>query len=87
MPRTCRPRSCSLPGAELPFFRVQAQRIDAPSLRDGWSRRHVVTHLSYQAPAMALALKGIREGLTEEEEAEWRPDAMLAATLPVRALR
>ena len=60
--------------------------FDAPSLREGWSRRHVVAHVSYQARAMAIALKGMREGLTEEE-AQWRPDVMLAATLPVRALR
>ncbi len=60
--------------------------FDAPSLRDNWSRRHLVAHVSYHARAIAIALKGIREGLTEEE-AEWRPDVTLATTLPVRALR
>lgn len=60
--------------------------FDAPSLRDGWSRRHLIADVSYRARAMAIALKGIRDGLTEEE-AEWRPDVALAATLPVRALR
>lgn len=60
--------------------------FDAPSLRDGWSRRHLVADVSYRARAMAIALKGLREELTDEE-AEWRPDVVLAATLPVRALR
>ncbi len=60
--------------------------FDAPSLRDNWSRRHLVAHVSYHARSIAIALKGMREGLTEEE-AEWRPDVALAITLPVRALR
>lgn len=60
--------------------------FDAPSLRDNWTRRHLVAHISYHARTVAIALKGMREGLTEEE-AEWRPDVALAMTLPVRALR
>ena len=60
--------------------------FDAPSLRDGWTRRHLVAYVSHRARALALALKGMREGLTREE-AGWRPDIELAATLPVAALR
>ncbi len=60
--------------------------LDAPSLRAGWTRRHLIADVSYRARAMAIALKGLREGLSEEE-AEWRPDIALAATLPARALR
>ncbi|MCE7029422.1 maleylpyruvate isomerase N-terminal domain-containing protein [Jiella avicenniae] len=58
----------------------------APSLRAGMSRPRLIAHVSYRARALALALKGLREGLTDEE-AEWRPDAAFAATLPVRAIR
>jgi len=60
--------------------------FDGPSLRGGWSRRHLIADVSYRARAMAIALKSLREDLTDEE-AEWRPDVALAATLPVRALR
>ena len=60
--------------------------FDAPSRRDGWSRRHLVADVSYRGRTMALALKQLREGLTEEEAA-WVPDVKLATTLPVRALR
>lgn len=60
--------------------------LAAPSLRDGWSRRQLIAHVSLQARAMALALKVLREPLMAEE-AEWQPDLALAATLPARALR
>lgn len=60
--------------------------FDGPSLRDGWTRRRLIADVSYRARAMAIALKSLREELTHEE-AEWRPDVALAATLPVRALR
>lgn len=72
------------------FARKLGELADAdfalPARRDGWSRALVVTDVSYRARVMAIALKGLREGLTDEE-AEWRPDLDLAATLPVRALR
>lgn len=56
------------------------------SLVPGWTRRHVIADISYHARAMAIALKKIREDLTPEE-AHWKPDVDLAATLPARALR
>lgn len=65
---------------------LQDAEFDGQSLREGWSRRRLVAHVSYDARGLALALKGMREGLTPEE-AEWRPDIELAATLPVSALR
>jgi maleylpyruvate isomerase len=46
----------------------------------------MVAHVSHRARALAIALKGLREGLTREEK-EWQPDIALAATLPARALR
>ncbi len=69
--------------------RLNALRDDdlwAPSLRAGVSRRHLIAQVSYQAREMALALKALREPLVPEE-AEWRADVALAATLPARALR
>ena len=73
------------------FFARKVNELDdrdfaVPSRRQGMSRAHLVAHVSYRARSLALAVKGIREGLTEEEAA-WRPDAALAATLPVRAIR
>lgn len=52
----------------------------------GWTRRHLIADISYRARAMAIALKGIRDGLGPEE-AGWEPDVEHAATLPARALR
>ncbi|WP_423838846.1 maleylpyruvate isomerase N-terminal domain-containing protein [Thalassospira alkalitolerans] len=60
--------------------------LDAPSLRKGWSRRHVVVDVCYSARVQAIALKTLREPLTPEEEA-WKPNLRLAATLPPRAIR
>ena len=60
--------------------------LDAPCLRAGWSRRHLVAHVSYQARELAIALSALN-GPLAAEEAEWRPDVALAATLPARALR
>lgn len=56
------------------------------ALRDGWSRRHLVAHVSLQARELAIALKALREPLIAEE-LEWCPDLALAATLPAHALR
>lgn len=56
------------------------------SLCNGWTRAHLVAHVSHEARALAIALKSLREPLIAEE-AEWKPDLALAATLPSRALR
>jgi len=57
-----------------------------PSRIAGRSRAHIAADVSFRARTMAIALKGMREGLTAEEEG-WRPDLSLAVTLPVRAIR
>lgn len=57
-----------------------------PSRIAGRSRAHIAADVSFRARTMAIALKGMREGLTAEE-AGWRPDLELAVTLPVRAIR
>ncbi|NAZ36668.1 maleylpyruvate isomerase N-terminal domain-containing protein [Rubellimicrobium sp. CFH 75288] len=62
------------------------RELDAPSLQEGWTRRRLVARVSLQARGLAIALKALREPLILEE-AEWRPDLALAATLPARALR
>ena len=60
--------------------------LAAPSLRAGWTRQHLVAHVSHQARALAIALKALHAPLIADE-ADWRPDLALAATLPTRALR
>ncbi|WP_425098719.1 maleylpyruvate isomerase N-terminal domain-containing protein [Tropicibacter sp. S64] len=60
--------------------------LDEASLLPGIGRRHLIAQISYQARELALALKALRAPLVPEE-AEWRPDVALAATLPARALR
>ncbi|KAA0913963.1 maleylpyruvate isomerase family mycothiol-dependent enzyme [Aquicoccus porphyridii] len=61
-----------------------------PSLRNGWTRAHLVAHVSYHARLLARLIEGARTGIaqplypsTEARDAE----ITLAATLPPRALR
>jgi maleylpyruvate isomerase len=62
------------------------RELDAPSACDGLSRRHVVSEVSLSARAMAIAIKSVRGGLSEDEEA-WQPNMPMTVTLPARALR
>jgi maleylpyruvate isomerase len=64
--------------------------LDAPSLVPGWSRRHVVAHVGYNARALARLVEWARTG----EETPMYPsegaraaEIALGATLPPRALR
>jgi maleylpyruvate isomerase len=52
----------------------------------GWSRAHVVAHVSIEARAQALILATLR-GQALEDDFDWQPDVDLTATLPPRALR
>ncbi|WP_434054427.1 MAG: maleylpyruvate isomerase N-terminal domain-containing protein [Roseibium sp.] len=56
------------------------------SLVRNWTRRRLVAEVSLHARALAIALKELREELSDEEAA-WRPDPEFAATLPPHALR
>jgi maleylpyruvate isomerase len=60
--------------------------LDGPSARDGLSRRHIVSEVCLGARALAIAIKSVRGGLSEDEEA-WQPNMPMTVTLPARALR
>ena len=60
--------------------------LDGQSARDGLSRRQIVSDVCLSARAMAIAIKSMRVGLSEDEEA-WQPNMPMTVTLPARALR
>ena len=60
--------------------------LEGPSLIKGRTRAHIVAEISHQARAIAITLSSLRKPLPPDEAA-WRPDIALAATLPPRALR
>ncbi|OQO93859.1 maleylpyruvate isomerase family mycothiol-dependent enzyme [Saccharomonospora piscinae] len=64
--------------------------LDAPSLLPGWSRRHVVAHVGYNARALTRLLEWARTGVETPmyASAEQRgAEIESGATLPARALR
>lgn len=64
--------------------------LDGPSRIPGWTRRHVVAHVSYNARAIALFAESIRAGTPARlypSLADRQAEISLAATLPDRALR
>jgi maleylpyruvate isomerase len=61
-------------------------QLAGPSLAPGWTRAHVVAHVSIEARAQALAVTDLRGGPLDDEF-DWKPDVDLTATLPARALR
>lgn len=64
--------------------------LDGPSRMPGWSRRHVVAHVSYQARHLARLVEAARTGRGAEtlvEPYSQNEDVAFAATLPADALR
>jgi maleylpyruvate isomerase len=61
-------------------------QLGGPSSVQGWTRAHVVAHVSIEARSQALALTALR-GQVLEDDFDWDPDVDLTATLPPRALR
>lgn len=64
--------------------------LDGAALVPGWSRRHVVAHVGFQARALARLVEAAREGRTEEALSEpeaQNEDVDFGATLPAHALR
>jgi maleylpyruvate isomerase len=64
--------------------------LDAPTLVPGWTRRHLIAHVGYNARALCRLVEGARTGVempmyvsTEQRQAE----IDLGSTLPPRALR
>jgi maleylpyruvate isomerase len=69
---------------------ISDEGLDRPSLVAGWSRRHVVAHVGFQARALARLVAAARKGrdreTIDEPEAQ-NEDVALSATLPSHALR
>jgi maleylpyruvate isomerase len=61
-------------------------QLSDPAHVKGWTRAHVVAHVSIEARSQALALTALR-GQVLEDDFDWDPDVDLTATLPPRALR
>lgn len=64
--------------------------LDAPSLLPGWSRRHLVAHVGYNARAVARLVEWARTGVETpmytSDSQRW-DEIVFGSTLPVRALR
>lgn len=63
--------------------------LSAPSLRIGWTRRHLIAHVGYHARALARLVESARTGVQQSMYAsdEARLEEIeLGATLPDRAL-
>lgn len=64
--------------------------LGGASVRPGWSRRHLVAHVSYHARAIARLVEGARTGVPQAmypSAAARDAEVELGATLPARALR
>ncbi|WP_168879660.1 maleylpyruvate isomerase N-terminal domain-containing protein [Rhizobium sp. P28RR-XV] len=64
--------------------------LDGPSLVEGWSRRHVVAHVGYNARRLARIAGAARRGMRNElpPEADGPPETVeFGSTLPAHALR
>ena len=75
----------------MAFFARQLNALSddelaGPARVPGWTRAHVVAHVSISARSQALALTALR-GQALEDDFDWDPDVDLTATLPPRALR
>lgn len=69
---------------------LRDDEFDAPSLLPGWSRRHLVAHVGFNARAVARLVEWARTGVPTPMYASpsQRADEIeLGATLPVEALR
>lgn len=64
--------------------------LNAPSLRAGWTRRHLIAHVGYHARALARLVESARTGVHQDmyvSEQARLDEIDLGATLPARALR
>lgn len=64
--------------------------LDAPSLLPGWTRRHLVAHVGYNARAVARLVEWARTGVENRmyaSDTQRRDEIIRGATLPTRALR
>lgn len=66
------------------------RELDGPCLVEGWSRRHLIAHVCYQARGLARLIAWARTGQEQPmyPSAQARDEEIrLGATLPARALR
>jgi len=66
------------------------EELDGPSLLDGWSRRHVIAHVGYNARALTRLVQWATTGVETpmySSPAARNEEIAYGATLPARALR
>lgn len=72
------------------LMELSDDELDAPSLLPGWSRRHLIAHVGYNARAVARLVEWARTGVETpmyaSDSQRW-DEIVLGSTLPARALR
>jgi len=69
---------------------LRDDEFDAPSLLPGWSRRHLVAHVGFNARAVARLVEWARTGVETpmyDSDTQREEEIDFGATLPVEALR
>lgn len=69
---------------------LRDDEFDAPSRVLGWTRRHLIAHVGYNARAIARLLESAATGVETpmyESESQCKKEVALGSTLPVEALR
>lgn len=69
---------------------LRDDEFDAPSLLPGWSRRHVIAHVGFNARAVARLVEWARTGIEipmYDSDTQREEEIAFGATLPVEALR
>lgn len=69
---------------------LRDDRFDAPSLLPGWSRRHLIAHVGFNARAVARLVEWARTGIETpmyESSSQRAHEIAFGATLPTDALR
>ncbi|WP_068950727.1 maleylpyruvate isomerase N-terminal domain-containing protein [Pararhizobium polonicum] len=71
---------------------LSGSELCGPSLVPGWTRAHVIAHVSYHARGMTRLIEAVRDGQNfhasaQDSQVARRYDIDLGATLPDRALR
>jgi maleylpyruvate isomerase len=69
---------------------LRDDEFDAPSLLPGWSRRHLIAHVGFNARAVARLVEWARTGVETpmyESDTQRAEEIAFGATLPTEALR
>lgn len=72
------------------LMELRDDELDAPSLLPGWTRRHLIAHVGYNARAVARLVEWARTGVETpmyaSDSQRW-DEIVFGSTLPARALR